>query len=291
MRSLLFVPAHDERKLAKGQGAGADALIVDLEDAVPEAEKASARVTGSAFVRTSAATMRLFVRINGLSTPHAQADLDAVVPAAPYGVMLPKCEGAGDLVALSELLAAREEAAGLTVGSIRILPIVTETAAGVLALASYGQLPAGAKARLCGLMWGGEDLAADIGAVANKDAEGRYTAPYQLARTLTLLGATAAQVPAVDAVYTNFRNPEGLQAEGAEAVRDGFCAKAAIHPDQIATIHAVFTPRDEELAWARRVIAAFDAAPSAGAIALDGKMLDRPHYRSAQRLLTRAGQA
>lgn len=291
MRSLLFVPAHDERKLAKGLASEADALIVDLEDAVPEAEKARARETGSAFVKASSAHKRLFVRINGLSTLHALADLDAVVCAAPYGVMLPKCEGAGDLVALSELLATRERAAGLAVGGIRILPIVTETAAGVLALASYGQLPLRARERLCGLVWGGEDLAADIGAVANKDDQGRYTAPYQLARTLTLLGATATQVMAVDAVYTDFRNAEGLQAEAAEAMRDGFAAKAAIHPDQVATIHAVFTPGEAQVTWARRVIAAFKAAPQAGAIALDGKMLDRPHYRSAQRLLARAGQA
>jgi citrate lyase subunit beta/citryl-CoA lyase len=137
-------------------------------------------------------------------------------------------------------------------------------------------------------MWGGEDLAADIGAVSNKDADGRYTAPYELARTLTLLGATAAQVPAIDAVYTDFRNDAGLKAEAALAMRDGFSAKAAIHPNQIAPIHEVFTPKEADLAYARRVIQAFDAAPGAGAIALEGRMLDRPHYRSAQRLLARA---
>ena len=141
---------------------------------------------------------------------------------------------------------------------------------------------------LCGLFWGGEDLAADIGAKANRDASGRYTTPYQMARALTLLGATAAQVPAIDAVYTNFRDPEGLRAEAAEAARDGFTAKVAIHPDQIGPIHEVFTPTEAEVAWARRVIEAFDAAPTAGALALDGRMLDLPHYRSAQRLLERA---
>lgn len=295
MRSLLFVPAHDERKLYKGLACAADALILDLEDAVPEAEKARARDICARFLvehsGVDAGGKRLFIRINALSTVHALADLDAVVPTRPYGVMLPKCEGAGDLLALSELLATRERNAGLPVGGIRVLPIVTETAASVLALASYGQLPTHARERLCGLMWGGEDLAADIGATSNKDAEGRYTAPYQLARTLTLLGATAAQVAAVDAVYTDFRNPEGLHAEALEASRDGFVAKAAIHPDQIAPIHAVFTPGDDEVARARRVIAAFAAAPQAGAIALDGKMLDRPHLRSAERLLARAGQA
>lgn len=205
--------------------------------------------------------------------------------------MLPKCEGAGDLLALAEMLSAREKAAGLPVGAIRVLPIVTETAAGVLALASYGQLPARAKERLCGLMWGGEDLAADIGALSNKDDQGRYTAPYELARTLTLLGATAAGVPAIDAVYTDFRNAEGLRAETRVGVRDGFGAKAAIHPDQVPVIHEAFAPAPEAVERARRIIAAFDANPSAGAIALDGRMLDRPHDRSARRVLERVDLA
>ncbi len=291
MRSLLFVPGHDERKLAKGLACGADALIIDLEDAVPEAEKARARDIGCAFVQASRASRKLFVRVNALSTPHALPDLDAVVSAAPFAVMLPKCEGAADLARLANLLAERETLHGLPVGSIQVLPIATETAAGVLALQGYGQLPAEARQRLCGVMWGGEDLAADIGARANKDADGQYSAPYQLARTLTLLGATAAGVPAVDAVYTNFRDAEGLRHEASLAMRDGFSAKVGIHPDQIAIIHEVFTPTPQEIALARRVIAAFDAQPSAGAIALDGKMLDRPHYRSAQRLLARASQA
>lgn len=287
MRSLLFVPAHDERKLAKGLVSEADALIIDLEDAVPEAGKARARTMCAAFVREHRDRMKLFVRINALSTPHAQADLEAVVGAQPYGLMLPKCEGGSDVQALAARLSSLEARQGIADGSIRILPIATETAAGLLAMHSYAGT---AGPRMCGLMWGGEDLAADIGASANKDASGRYTAPYELARTLTLLAATASQVTAVDAVYTNFRNSEGLRAEAADAARDGFGAKAAIHPDQVAVIHEVFTPSEADLAWARRVVAAFDAAPGSGALALDGKMLDRPHYRSAQRLLARAGQ-
>ena len=287
MRSLLFVPAHDERKLAKGLNSGADALIIDLEDAVPEAEKPRARSMCAAFVRENRSRMKLFVRINALSTPHAAADLEAVVASAPHGLMLPKCEGGEDVAALSKQVGDLEARHGVASGSIRILPIATETAAGLLAMQSYAKA---AGPRLCGLMWGGEDLAADIGAVSNKGPDGRYTAPYELARTLTLLAATAAQVPAVDAVYTDFRNPEGLKAEAGDAARDGFSAKAAIHPDQIGPIHQVFTPAAADIAWARRVLAAFDAAPGSGAIAIDGKMLDRPHYRSAQRLLARAGQ-
>lgn len=288
MRSLLFVPAHDERKLAKGLSSGADALIIDLEDAVPEAEKPRARGICAEFVRAQRGRMKLFVRINALSTPHAAADLEAVVASMPYGLMLPKCEGGADVAVLSAQISKLESRHGIADGTIRILPIATETAAGLLAMQSYAKT---AGARLCALMWGGEDLAADIGAMSNKNAQGRYTAPYELARSLTLLAATAAQVAAVDAVYTNFRDAEGLKAEASEAARDGFGAKAAIHPDQIAVIHEVFTPSEAQVGWARRVIEAFDAAPGSGALALDGQMLDRPHYRSAQRLLARAGQS
>lgn len=285
MRSLLFVPAHDARKLAKGLNSGADALIIDLEDAVPEAEKAGARGVCADFVRENRTKMRLFVRVNALGTGHTIADLDAVVRAQPYGIMLPKCASGQDVATLAGYLSEFEARDGVPVGSLRILPIVTESAASLFGLHSYATH---AGPRLCGLFWGGEDLAADIGATANHGPDGRYTAPYQLARTLTLLGATAAQVPAIDAVYTNFRDPEGLRAEAAEALRDGYTAKVAIHPDQIGPINEVFTPSQADVAWAQRVIAAFEASPTAGAIALDGKMLDRPHLRSAQRAIVRA---
>ena len=285
MRSLLFVPAHDARKRDKGLASGADALILDLEDSVPEAEKAGARAQCSEFVAGNRERVRLFVRVNGLSTGLTLADLDAVVKARPYGVVLPKCSAGKDVALLASYLWDLETRHGVEPGSTRILPIVTETAASLFGLGTYAT---DAGPRLCGLFWGGEDLAADIGAKANRDASGRYTTPYQMARALTLLGATAAQVPAIDAVYTNFRDAEGLRAEAAEAARDGFMAKVAIHPDQIGPIHEVFTPTEVEVAWARRVIEAFDAAPTAGALSLDGKMLDLPHYRSAQRLLERA---
>jgi citrate lyase subunit beta/citryl-CoA lyase len=211
-------------------------------------------------------------------------DLDAVVKARPHGLVLPKCASGQDVARLAAHLSVAEARDGVEQGVIRILPIVTETAASLFGLGSYASE---AGPRLCGLFWGGEDLAADIGATDNRDAGGRYTAPYQLARALTLLGATAASVPAIDAVYTNFRDAAGLRAEAAEAVRDGFTAKVAIHPDQIGPIHDVFTPTEQQVAWARRVIAAFDAAPMAGAVAIDGIMLDRPHLRSAQHVLAR----
>jgi citrate lyase subunit beta / citryl-CoA lyase len=286
MRSLLFVPAHDARKLAKGLDSGADALIIDLEDAVPESEKVRARAMCTEFVAANRDRLPLIVRVNALSTGLLLDDLAAVVRSKPYGIMLPKCIGGGDVRLVGTYLDALEAREGLDHQSVRILPIATESAEAVLGMGSYSQVGG---ARLCGLMWGGEDLAADVGTLANRGADGRYTAPYALARSLTLLGASAAQVPAVDAVYINFRDPSGLSEECAEAVRDGFSAKAAIHPDQIAVINAAFTPAPVDVEWARRVIEEFDASPGRGAVSLDGKMLDRPHYRSAQRVLARAG--
>lgn len=287
MRSLLFVPAHDARKLAKGLQSGADALIVDLEDAVPQGEKLRGRAMAAEFVAQHHAAMPIFVRVNAADTGLMLDDLAAIVAARPHGVMLPKCGGAPDVARMDAYLSALEAREGLAAGAVRVLPIVTESAAALLAMPGYAQSPA----RLCGMLWGGEDLAADVGTVANRDDSGAYTAPYELARSLTLMGATAAQVPAIDAVYTNFRDPQGLQQESARALRDGFSAKAAIHPDQIAVIHAAFTPDAQAIAWAREVIAVFDRTPGAGAVSLDGKMLDRPHYRAAQRVLARAGTA
>lgn len=283
MRSLLFVPGHDARKLAKGLVAGADALIVDLEDAVPEAEKVRARSVAAQFVADHHTALPIFVRVNAANTGLMLDDLAAVVGARPYGIMLPKCAGAQDVALMGAYLSALEAREDVPVGTLHVLPIVTESAAALLSMHSYVQAPA----RICGMLWGGEDLAADVGTVSNRDVSGAYTAPYELARSMTLMGATAAQVMAVDAVYTNFRDPEGLREEAERALRDGFSAKAAIHPDQVAVINAAFTPSEQAVDWARQVIAAFDAAPGAGALSLNGKMLDRPHYRAAQRVLAR----
>ena len=283
MRSLLFVPAHDARKLTKGLQSGADALILDLEDAVPEADKTRARGMCAEFVAEHQARLPLIVRVNAASTGLLLDDLAAVVRSRPYGIMLPKCGGSADLALVDAYLSALEAREGIDKGTLRVLPIVTETAAAMLQMGSYSA----PSPRLCGMLWGGEDLAADIGAVTNKDEHRAYTAPYVLARTLTLLGAAAAQVAAVDAVYTNFRDPDGLREESARALRDGFSGKAAIHPDQVPVINAAFTPSEQDVARAHEVIAAFNAQPHAGAISLHGQMLDRPHYRSAQRVLAR----
>ncbi len=288
MRSLLFVPGDDERKIAKGLGSAADALILDLEDAVAPQRKAAARELCAATLRSARSAKSLFVRINALDTADAPLDIAAIAPACPFGLVLPKCRGGEDIRTLGEHLSRQEAKAGVTAGQIRILPIVTETGASMFGLGSYGPPP---HPRLCGLMWGGEDLAADLGAIANRDALGSYTAPYQLARSLCLYAAAAAAVEAIDAVYTDFRDSEGLKAEAAEGLRDGFSGKAAIHPDQVAPINAAFTPTAADVERARRIVAAFEASAATGVASLDGRMLDRPHLRSAQRILARAERA
>jgi citrate lyase subunit beta/citryl-CoA lyase len=287
MRSLLFVPGDDERKIAKGLASNADALIFDLEDSVATARKASARVVCARTLEQAATTKQRFVRVNALDTGETLADLAAIMRGKPDGIMLPKCRSGEDVQLVGHYLSALEAREAIAIGTTRILPIVTENGISMFGLPSYADP---ALTRLCGMLWGGEDLAADLGAVANRDADGRYAAPYQLARSLCLFAAAAASVIAIDAVYTNFRDAEGLRAEAVEALKSGFSAKAAIHPDQIDPINAAFTPSAEDIAWANRVIAAFDASPGAGVLSLDGKMLDRPHYRTAKRVLARAQQ-
>jgi len=287
MRSLLFVPGDDERKIKKGLACAADALILDLEDSVSPQRKGAARELCAHTLASAATGRKLFVRINALDTADALLDLAAVVAGQPFGIVLPKCRGGDDVRLAGHYLTALEARERID-GGIRVLPIVTETGAAMFGLGSYDNPPI---PRLYGMLWGGEDLAADVGAIANRDAAGSYAAPYQLARSLCLFAATAAAVIAVDAVYTNFRDPAGLQAEALEGLRSGFAAKAAIHPDQIEAINTAFTPSAADIEWANRVIAAFDGSPGAGVAAVDGKMLDRPHYRGAQRVLARAEQA
>src|SRR5215218_9269708 len=286
MRSLLFIPGDSVRKLDKGLGAGADVLLVDLEDSVALAGKDAARRTAAAFLaaaRREADRPRLYVRVNGLTTGLTDADLDAVIPAGPDGIMLPKTVGGPDLSHLGVKLAVREAEHGLADGATRIIAIATESARGVFALGTL----AGASHRLAGIAWGGEDLAADVGAEANRDADGLYTDPYRIARALTLFAAAAAEVDAIDSVYTNFRDLDGLAAECREARRDGFLAKMAIHPAQVPVINEAFTPTAETIARARRIVEAFEANPDAGVVGIDGEMVDMPHLKRAQRLLAR----
>ena len=288
MRSLLFVPGDSPRKLDKARGAGADALILDLEDSVAPGAKAAARETVAAFLaqaRSGQGGPKLFVRVNALDTGLTDLDLDAVMRAAPAGIMLPKAAGGADVSHLSVKLAVREAENDLPDGGTRILPIVTETPRSLFALGSL----AGASPRLLAVAWGAEDLAADLGAETNRDAAGAYTDPYRLARSLTLFAAAAAGVDAVDTVFTDYRDLDGLAAECEMARRDGFSGKLAIHPDQVATINAAFTPTPEAIGKARAVVAAFAANPGAGVVGIDGRMVDRPHLRRAERLLARIG--
>ena len=280
MRSFLFVPADSERKLARGPESGADALILDLEDSVVPANRANARILARRLLdSTSSTNYHRWVRINPLASGAALDDLAATVPGRPDGILLPKCVP-DDLRTLDHYLSAFETGAALPLGGIRVIAIATETPAAMFALGNY----AAVSARLEGITWGAEDLAACIGG-NNRRLDGTYDDVYRLARSLCLLAAAAAEVMPIDTIYTDFRDEAGLAAECAAARRSGFTAKMAIHPAQIPVINRAFTVGDDELAWARKVVALFEANPEAGTIALDGRMIDRPHLTLARRLL------
>lgn len=285
MRSWLFVPGDGERKLEKAASAGADVVIIDLEDAVAADRKAAAReITAVALQDGALAESAIvYVRINAFDTDLVDADLAAVIPHAPAGVMLPKSGGGADVVKLDHYLKVAEAEAGIDDGATAIAVVATETAASLFGLGTY----AGSSPRLSGMAWGAEDLSADLGAETNRRDDGTYADPYRLTRSLCLAGARAADVLAIDTVFTDFRNLDGLAAEAAEACRDGFDGKFAIHPDQVAIINDAFTPSSEVINEARRIVDAFKAAPDAGVISLDGRMIDRPHLRQAERLLAK----
>ncbi|HEV2185860.1 MAG TPA: CoA ester lyase [Stellaceae bacterium] len=280
IRSFLFVPADSERKLSKGLESGADALILDLEDSVAAANRPTACKLAREFLDDDNSNkIARYVRINPLASGLALDDLAATVAGKPDGILLPKCTPE-DVRTVDHYLSAFEAAAGNTTGVIRIVAIATETAEAVFALGNY----AGSSPRLEAITWGAEDLSACIGG-NNRTIDGAYDGPYQLARSLCLLAASAAGVAALDTIYTDFRDPEGLKAEAVAARRSGFTGKMAIHPAQLAIINEVFSTSAEERQWAEAVIAAFAANPNAGTLALDGKMIDKPHLVLARRLL------
>jgi citrate lyase subunit beta / citryl-CoA lyase len=286
IRSYLFVPADSDRKLAKGADSGADALILDLEDSVAADRKAGARQTALAYLKQHAGGTnrpQLVVRVNALDTGLTDADLDVVVAGLPDAILLPKAEGGVAVTHLDAKLTAREALHGLPDGAIKILALATETAASLFLCGTYR----GASPRLTGITWGAEDLSADLGAETNRDEAGRFTSPYWLARNLSLAAAASARVEAIDTVYADFRNMEGLRAEALEARRDGFTSKMAIHPAQVAAINDVFTPAPDEIAKAQAVAKAFADNPDAGVVAIAGVMYDRPHLTRARRLLAR----
>ncbi len=284
MRSLLFVPGDSEKKLEKGFQSGADAVIVDLEDSVAPANKRTARDIAASFIvaRRHEAKCAVYVRVNDLSTGLTDDDLRGIMRAAPDGIMLPKSNSFADVTHLSAKLRVHEAENGLEDGSTRIIPLITETGAGVLAAATYQPSP-----RLSGLTWGAEDLSAAVGARTARDGHGVYTDVFRLARALTILAASSADTAAIDTVFPNFRDLDAFRQECVDAERDGFTAKMAIHPAQVPVINEVFTPSPEAVARSRAVVDAFTAAGNPGVVAIDGKMYDRPHLRLAERLLAR----
>ena len=290
LRSFLFVPADSEKKLAKGLESGADAVILDLEDSISAGRKSAAREMALAFLKAHAPQTKrpqLVVRVNALDTGLTDADLDGVVAGKPDMILLPKAEGGPAVIHLDAKLTAREAVHGVPDGAIKILALATETAASLFVCGSYRN----SSPRLTGITWGAEDLSAELGAETNRDAKGQFTSPYMLARNLSLAAAASARVQAIDTVYADFRNMSGLREEAQEARRDGFTAKMAIHPAQVAIINEVFTPTREAIETAQAVVAAFAADPSAGVVAIGGVMYDRPHLTRAERLLARVKPA
>jgi citrate lyase subunit beta / citryl-CoA lyase len=284
MRSLLFVPADGGAKLDKAMASGADAVIIDLEDSIAPERKQPAREAALSFLKKTAAQNerpRLLVRINGLDTGMTDADLEAIVPGKPDAVVFPKAEGGKSVIHLDAKLTAREAMAGLPEGSIKILTQAVESAAGLFLAGTFRD----ASRRLIGMTWGPEDLSVELGSQTNRETNGELTEPYRLARNMCLYGAATAKVPAIETVYVDFRNAEGLQRDTEAARRDGFTGRLAIHPAQVPIINAVFTPTADEIARAKAIVAAFAAQPGAGAVGIDGKMYDRPHLARAQALL------
>jgi citrate lyase subunit beta / citryl-CoA lyase len=279
-RSFLFVPGDSRRKFDRAATTAADALILDLEDSVAELQKSAARSLVCQMLEEAPESKQIWVRVNALDSSHLLQDLTAIIPGRPFGIVLPKCEGRAMLLQVAHYLDAFEAQANILHGSTQILLIGTETAQSVFGLASYN----GVTPRLWGISWGAEDLAADVGSLSNRH-EGRYTEPYRMARSLCLYAAAAASVRAIDTVCMELDDPLIIETESHEAYRDGFVGKLAIHPKTIEAINTAFTPDATHLIWARKVLNAFVGNPGSGAFALDGKMIDRPHLRLAQRLL------
>ena len=284
LRSLLFIPGDSEKKLGKADGLRPDALILDLEDSVVPARKGLAREMVRAFLaaRPERPRTQLWVRINPIDHPDVLNDLVAIVGGRPDGIMQPKANGPEDVARLSLYLDALEAREGVPAGHVRILPVATETA---IAPFNLGRYAASRLPRLVGLTWGAEDLSSAIGAATNLDMSGEWDLTYRLVRSTCLLAAHAAGVEAIDTLYVDYRNPEGLRASCLQARRQGWTGRIAIHPDQVDIINESFSPSEADVAHARRVLAAFAAEPDAGTVGLDGKMLDIPHLKQAQRLL------
>lgn len=287
IRSILFVPADSERKIAKSASSGADAVVLDLEDSVSPDRLPQARQLAIRHLLENPArdAQKIWVRVNPLGSDFILDDLATVVRGAPDVLMLPKCAGGDDVRVLDHYLTALERREGVTPGSIGIVSVATETPRAMFGLDTY----AGCSPRLAGLTWGAEDLSSALGATGNKTAEGILCLPYQLARSFCLFGAKSAGVLAIDGICPDFRNPDALRLEVAQARRDGFNAKFAIHPDQVAVINQGFAPDADELARARAIVTAFELHQGLSVVQLDGEMLDKPHLTQARRVLAMVG--
>lgn len=280
MRSWLFAPGDSAKKMGKAIASDADIALLDLEDSVVPENKAAAREQVVAALASAPDRARVWVRINPLSGDWTAADLEAIVPAQPGGVFLPKAEGGQDVEALNAMLTEREQAAGIAVGSIKVAALVTETAAAMFTTGSYDGAP-----RLVAMSWGAEDLSSELGASQQRGRDGEYLPVFEMARSLCLLGAVKAGVAPIETVQPEFRDLDALEARARSVRAQGFRGMLAIHPAQVAPINAAFTPSAEELARARAIVQAFAENPGAGALALDGNMIDRPHLALAERLL------
>lgn len=285
-RSWLFAPGDSQKKMEKAAAGSADIVILDLEDAVAPGEKPKARAMVKALLQAPPRDRaRLWVRINPVQGPHALADLAAVMPAQPGGVMLPKSRGRADVEQLHHYLSALEISTGIEPGSTQVIALVTETAEGMFTTGSYAGAP-----RLVAMTWGAEDLADAVGASENRAADGAYGFTYELARSLCLLGAASARVDAIETIHGDFRDEAGLRLRAMQVRRAGFRGMLAIHPAQVEVINEAFSPSAEEVAAAREIVELFAASPGAGALGYKGTMLDRPHLARAQALLALAAR-
>ncbi|MFL1456346.1 HpcH/HpaI aldolase/citrate lyase family protein [Marinobacter sp. GN3S48] len=285
IRSILFVPADSDRKLMKSIDLEADAIAFDLEDSVMPANKSLARDKLGEFLKSNTCKAQHWVRVNDVRSGELLSDLAAVVPMQPVGIVLPKIYGPEDLDLVSHWLEMAEAMADVSVGQTKILAVATETPEAVLRLSELGNRH---RPRLTGLIWGAEDLSSTMGAGDPRNEDGSWRFLYQQVRGQVLLAAHMLEIQAIDTVYVDFKDPDGCLINAKEARHDGFTGKVAIHPGQVETINSAFTPSEDEIAFAKRVIAAFDKGE--GVVSLDGKMLDIPHLKAAQRILASVGR-
>ncbi len=282
LRSLLFVPGDSERKYARAKDCGADALILDLEDSVAPSQKAAARTLVAGRIDDNAKReWSCFVRVNALDSGLALEDMAAVVKPGLDALLIPKASGAADIERIGHYLDAFEAGSRMEQGSVKLAIVATETAKAMFALGSY----APAHPRLVALTWGAEDLSAALGATDNKETDGAWTFPYQVARAQCLFAASAAEVAAIDTLFADFRDMDGLERDCRRSRRDGFSGRLAIHPDQVAAINRGYAPSAAEIERARKIVAAFEANPGVGTLGVDGKMVDIPHLKAARKTL------